>query len=418
MRFVINGGKKLRGTIRVMGAKNAVLPILAATLMTDCRCVIKNVPRIRDVEVMMELMESLGRTAAWTGEHTITVSNGTLSLKSLDPKRVKSFRASVLLAGPLLTKFRSIRMGEPGGCALGNRPLDDHFHGFRRMGVTITRSRGMYTFVHRGLEAKTIVLISPSVTATENIVMAAALTSGTTVLKNAACEPHVQDLCNFLNAMGARIDGIGTGTITIRGVTKLRGATHVVIPDPINAMTFIIMGLATRSAITVAGIRPDHCAVPLEVLLAAGARFDIRKNSITLKTTGLLKAMKIQTRPYPGIPTDLQSQFGVLATQAHGTTLIDETIYDGRLGTIQELASMGADATVCDSHRALITGPTPLQGKSIHSLNLRAGITLVVAALIATGQTVIHDAEMIDRGYEHIDERLRALGADIRREEI
>lgn len=416
MRFVINGGKKLHGTIRVAGSKNAVLPILAATLLTERRCIIHNVPRIRDVEVMMQLMESVGREARWDGDHTIVVSDGTLSLKKLDPKLMRSFRASALFAGPLLTQFHTVRISEPGGCALGNRPLDDHFHGFRRMGVTITRSRGLYTLSHRGLEAKTIVLIAPSVTGTENIVMAAVLTPGTTVIKNAACEPHVQDLCDFLNSMGAKVSGGGTSTIIIRGVKKLHGTTHTVIPDPINAMTFVIMGLATKSTITVTGIRPDHCDVPLETLLAAGARFDIQKNSITLRSTGVLKAMKIQTRPYPGIPTDIQSQFGVLATQAQGTTSIHETIFDGRFAYIQELCNMGADATVSDPHRALITGPTPLHGHEIHSLNLRAGITLVVAALVAQGQTIIHDAQIIDRGYEDIDSRLRALGADIRRE--
>ncbi|MBI4253375.1 UDP-N-acetylglucosamine 1-carboxyvinyltransferase [Candidatus Uhrbacteria bacterium] len=416
MKFIINGGKKLHGTIHVSGSKNAVLPILAATLLADRRCVIHNVPRIRDVEVMMQLMLSVGRTVRWDGEHTIIVSDGKPSLKKLDPKLMRSFRASALFAGPLLTQFRTVRISEPGGCALGNRPLDDHFHGFRRMGVTIARSRGMYTLSHRGLEAKTIVLIAPSVTATENIVMTATLTVGTTVLKNAACEPHVQDLCDFLNSMGAKISGGGTNTITIQGVKKLHGTTHTVIPDPVNAMTFVIMGLATKSTIVVDGIRPDHLDVGLETLLAAGARFDIHKDSITLKSTGVLKAMKIQTRPYPGIPTDVQSQFGVLATQAQGTTLIHETIFDGRFAYIQELVNMGADATVCDPHRALITGPTPLHGHEIQSLNLRAGITLVVAALVASGQTVIHDAQIIDRGYEDIDIRLRALGADIRRE--
>ncbi|MEK7122677.1 MAG: UDP-N-acetylglucosamine 1-carboxyvinyltransferase [Patescibacteria group bacterium] len=417
MRFIINGGKKLKGTIRVVGAKNAVLPILAATLMTDKQCIIENVPRISDVDDMIALMHSFGRKVVWTGEHTVTVSNGTLSSTSLDPKLVKRFRASALLAGPLLTRFRSIRICEPGGCALGNRSLEDHFHGFSRMGVTITRSRGMYTLSHKGLLAKTLTLIVPSVTATENIVMAATLTPGTTVVRNAACEPHVQDLCEFLSVLGARIEVGGTSTIIIRGVKQLRGGKHTIIPDPVNAMTFLIMGLATKSTITVEHIRPDHLAVPLEVLLAAGARFDIKKNSITLKTSGLLKAMIVQTRPYPGIPTDVQSQFGVLATQAQGTSLIHETIFDGRFGYIQELASMGADATVADPHRAFITGPTPLQGRRLRSLNLRAGITLVVAALVAQGQTVIEDAQIIDRGYEDIDGRLRALGADIRREE-
>lgn len=416
MRFIINGGKKLHGTIRVGGAKNAVLPILAATLLTDRKCILRNVPRIRDVQTMMRLMQSLGKTVEWTGAHTVSVSDGKVSLKKLDPLLVKSFRASHLLVGPLLTRFRSLRICEPGGCAIGNRPLDDHFHGFKRMGVAITRSRGMYTLSHHGLEAKSIVFIAPSVTATENLVMAASLTAGVTILKNAACEPHVQDLCDFLNLMGARITGIGTGILTIRGVSRLRGVAHTVIPDPIEAVSCVIMGLATKSILTITGLQPDHIDVPMETLLDAGARFDRQKNSITLKSTGLLKAMNVQTRPYPGIPTDLQALFGVLATQAQGTTSLFETIFDSRFGYLHELVNMGADGVVCDPHRALITGPTPLQGREIRSLDLRGGMALLVAALIASGQTIIHDAEIIDRGYEHIDARLRALGADIVRE--
>lgn len=417
MRLIINGRKKLRGTIRVAGAKNAVLPILAATLLTEKRCVISNVPRIRDVETMMSILQSIGKKAAWLGSNVIEVSGSVHSLKNISPKLVKSIRASNLLVGPLLTRFHSLHIPEPGGCAIGNRPLDDHFHGFRRMGVSITRSRGMYTFSHRGLETKTIVFIAPSVTATENIIMAAAMANGTTLIKNAACEPHVQDLCYFLNAIGCRITGIGTSTLTIKGVRRATGASHAVIPDPIETVSFVIMGLATKSPIIISGIRPDHVDIPLEVLLHAGARFDMHRNSITLKQIGLLSAMNIQTRPYPGIPTDLQALFGVLATQANGTTSIHETIFDGRFGYIQELLLMGADGVVCDPHRALITGPTPLSGKEIRSLDLRAGMALIVAGLCASGQTIIHDAHIIDRGYERIDERLRALGADIMREE-
>ncbi len=419
MRFVITGGKKLRGSIAVGGAKNAVLPILAATLLTDEQCVIENVPRIRDVDMMLELLISTGRTVMRDDDHTVTIGRARKGSvpHTLDAKLVKSFRASFLVLGPLLARNQKIRITEPGGCSIGNRPLDDHFHGLKRMGVNIVRSKGVYTFSHRGLEAKTIILIVPSVTATENIIMAASLTKGITVLKNAACEPHIQDLCFFLQSMGARIDGIGTATLTITGVQKLHGATHMVSPDPIEALSFIIMGLATKSRITVTGIRPDHLEVPLEILWAAGVRFDIGANTITLKTSGLLQEMTVQTRPYPGTPTDIQALFGVLATQAQGTSLIHETMYDGRFAYISELARMGANAVVCDPHRALITGPTPLYGQEIRSSDLRAGMAMIVAALIARGETIIHDAHTIERGYEHIVERLGALGADIRREE-
>lgn len=417
MKFIIFGGKKLRGTIHVAGSKNAALPILAATLLTDERCTLSNVPNIRDVEMMLELIARLGRRVVRTEDHGVVIEAGSISRKTLDPKLVKSFRASFLLLGPLLSRFRNIRITEPGGCSIGNRPLDDHVHGFKRMGVNIERSRGIYTFSHRGLEAKIIVLIAPSVTATENIIMAASLAHGTTVLKNAASEPHVQDLCTFLNAMGARIEGVGTPTLTVKGVKALHGSRHSIIPDHNEAATFIIMGLATKSKITITGIRPDHLDVVLETLLDAGARFDMQKDSITLKSSGSLQAMKVQTRPYPGIPTDVQSLFGVLATQSNRTSLIHETIFDGRFGYIHELENMGANAVVCDPHRVLITGPTPLYGKEVRSLDLRGGITVVVAGLVAHGQTIIHGAELIDRGYERIEERLRGLGADIRREE-
>ncbi|MBI4600226.1 UDP-N-acetylglucosamine 1-carboxyvinyltransferase [Candidatus Uhrbacteria bacterium] len=419
MKFVITGGKKLRGSIDVGGAKNAVLPILAATLLTDEACVIHNVPLIRDVDRMLELLTNIGRTVIRNGDHTVTIGPARRQspIHTIDPKLVKSFRASFLVVGPLLARTRKIRITEPGGCSIGNRPLDDHFHGLRRMGVTIVRSDGMYTFSHRGLEAKTITLVAPSVTATENILMACVLTRGTTTIKDAAAEPHVQDLCFFLERMGARIKGIGTSTLTVTGVGNLHGTMHDVIPDPIGALSYIMMGLATKSRITVAGIRPDHLDVPLETLLAAGARFDIARHSITLKSSGLLKEMKIQTRPYPGIPTDVQALFGVLATQAQGTSLIHETIFDGRFAYISELARMGANAVVCDPHRALITGPTSLYGQEIRSPDLRAGMAMIVAALIAQGQTIIYDAQSIERGYERIVERLSALGADIRREE-
>ncbi|MDP2630362.1 MAG: UDP-N-acetylglucosamine 1-carboxyvinyltransferase [Candidatus Uhrbacteria bacterium] len=418
MKFVITGGKKLRGSIAVGGAKNAVLPILAATLLTDEKCVIHNVPVIRDVDMMLDLLTSIGRTIVRDGDHTVTVSSerGVSLPHTLDPKLVKSFRASFLVLGPLLARNARIRITEPGGCSIGNRPVDDHFHGLKRMGVKVSRSNGVYTLSHHGLEAKTITLVAPSVTATENLVMAAVLTKGTTIIKDAAAEPHVQDLCFFLESMGATIDGIGTSTLIIRGVKKLHGTTHSVIPDPIGAMSYIMLGLATKSRITITGIRPDHLDVPLETLLAAGARFDIDKDSITLRTSGLLAEMKVQTRPYPGIPTDIQALFGVLATQAQGTSLIHETIFDGRFAYISELARMGANAVVCDPHRAMITGPTPLYGQEIRSSDLRAGMAMIVAALIARGQTVIHDAHIIERGYETIVERLSAIGAHIRRE--
>lgn len=418
MKFIINGGKRLAGRIAVSGAKNAALPIIAATLLTDKPCIIGNVPRISDVQTMISILESIGSVVSWSGPHELTINNGGVkNSKPLDQRLVKKLRASILFLGPFLARFGSIEISEPGGCIIGNRPLDDHFHGLSQLGVHIASAHGRYKLVHKGLHALPVVMQEPSVTGTENILMASCAAPGTTMIQNAACEPHVQDLVSFLCAMGANISGSGTSTLTIIGGKKLHGARHTIIPDPIEAGTFLIMGLATRSAITVDHIRPDHLTVALEKLKSMGARFDATGDSITIAHTGVLQASSLATRAYPGIPTDLQAVFGLLATQAHGSSRIFETLYEGRLGWIAELVKMGATVSAPDPHTALITGPTPLYGCDINSLDLRAGATLVIAGLVARGTTILHGAEVIDRGYEHIEERLVVLGADIQRVE-
>lgn len=417
MKFVIRGGKKLSGTIPVSGAKNAVLPIVAATLLTDEECVIDNAPRITDVFTLISIIQSLGGKIEWTGENQLTVCAKDVAFRPFDQKLVKSLRSSILLLGPLATRCSSFEIYEPGGCIIGNRPLDVHFYGLRKLGVDIERLNGRYAIRHAGLVGTTIVLPEVSVTATETIIMAAVKAEGITTIKNAACEPHIQDLIEFLISLGASIQGNGTSILTIKGGVKLSGAHHTVIPDQIEAGTFLILGLATRSAITLEHVRSDHLDVVLEKLRLMGARFDIQNTSLTIEPSGFLKASKIETRVYPGIPTDLQSPFGILATQVHGTTLIHETIFEGRLGYIQELIKMGANAVVCDPHRVIISGPTPLYGQEIRSVDLRAGISMIIAGCVAKGETTIHDAEIIDRGYEHIEDRLRLLGVDIVRTE-
>ncbi len=413
MQFVIHGGKKLSGTISVSGSKNASLPIIAATLLTDERCVIDNVPRISDVETMLKILRSLGGEAQWTGDQQVTLCMKGTQLQPLDQKLVKNLRASLLIIGPLLTRFSEVPLSEPGGCIIGNRPLDAHIDGLSKLGASFERVNAHYRLAHTGLKGACIPLLEASVTATENIMMAACRAEGETTIINAACEPHVQDLAAFLRAMGATIEGEGTSVIRIKGVTRLSGANHTVIPDDIESGTFIMMALATHGSVTVVNIQPDHLAVPLEKLRSMGARFDVADDSITILQSGVLKAAKIGTRLYPGIPTDLQPIFGVLATQASGTSLIHDTMFEGRLGYIQELIKMGANAVICDPHRVLITGPTPLYGQAIRSTDLRAGITMILAGLMATGETVIHDAQIIDRGYQQIEERLSSLGADI-----
>ncbi len=414
MKFVIQGGKKLQGDIKVSGAKNAITPIIAATLLTDEECIIDNVPRISDVDSMLKILQSLGGAVTWTGEHQVSICNRGATFHTLDHKLVKSLRSSILFLGSFLGRFHSIELTEPGGCIIGNRPLDTHFHALARLGVVVERVNSHFRFSHRGLKGATVILLEASVTATENLLMAAALAEGTTVIKNAAYEPHVSDLIQFLIEMGADIQGIGTPTLCIKGVESMHGAHHTVIPDTIEAGTFLIMGLASKSRITIHDVRVDHMDVVLEKLRAMGGRFEVKGTTITTKPSGL-HAARIDARAYPGVPTDLQSLFGILATQAHGTSLIFDTMFEGRLGYIQELIRMGSNAIICDPHRVLITGPTPLYGQEIRSFDLRAGAAMIVAGVIAAGETVINNAEIIDRGYEHIEERLAALGVEISR---
>ena len=416
MKFVITGGRQLSGEIAVSGSKNAATPIIAATLLTSEECVLDNVPRISDVEAMLDILRSIGGKVAWTGEHQVTIHNDEVDPTRLDRTLIKKMRSSVLFCGPFLARFKSIDLSEPGGCNIGNRPLNTHFHGLKSLGAQIEYRGDVYHIQRDTLKGSEIVLPEPSVTATENIVMAAALAEGETVVYNAACEPHVKDLVDCLNGMGAQITGGGTSTLKITGVKQLSGARHAIVPDMIEAGTFVMMGLATRSPITVTQCRPRDLAVVLVRLRLVGAEFEVGEDWIRvippIKTLG---AMSIDTHPYPGIPTDLQSIFGVLATQCAGLSLIHDTLFEGRMSYIQELARMGAQAVVCDPHRAVISGPTQLHGCSIKSYDLRAGAANLIAALIANGETVINEAEIVDRGYERIEERLRLLGASIER---
>lgn len=425
-KLIIQGGKKLKGEVRIAGMKNAATPIIAATLLTQEECVIGNVPRILDVEKMLAIIQSSGVAVSWTGDHELT-----LQAKEVDPAKINrdsicALRSSVLLTGPLLTRTGALDLPEPGGCIIGNRPLDTHLHVFETMGVTVTRNNGTYEF--RGLPtAATIVLPEFSVTATENAIMAAVLAKGVTTIKLAAAEPHVQDLCAFLIKMGAHISGMGTHTLVIEGVAKLHGATHTLIPDQIEVGTFAALAAVTRSDLTLRPVVSEHLESIGTMLKAAGVRYQIKNeksktkngaealNALHIMPSSHLQGFKVQAMPYPGFPTDLQAPAAVLATQCKGTSLIHDPLFEGRMGYVHELIKMGANAIVADPHRVIITGPTPLYGQEIKSLDLRAGATLVIAGLLAEGETIIHEAEIIDRGYERIEARLKALGATIER---
>jgi len=412
-RLVIRGGRPLDGEIRVGGMKNAVTPILAATLLLTKPCVLRNVPRLSDVERMLDILRSLGSSVEWLSPHELAIDTTKADITKIDAKAVKSMRSSILFMGPLLARFNQVELPEPGGCIIGNRPIDTHLMALEALGAVIEKEDNLYRLKASGLKGATIILPEFSVTATENAMMAAATARGRTVIKLAAAEPHVQDLGKFLNSAGAKIHGLGTHTVVIEGVPSLGGADHTVIPDQIEAGTFAVLGGLTKGTTRVTGVEPDHLDLILSLLRRAGVRFELERHALVISSQSSLNSFRLQTMPYPGFPTDLQAPFGVLATQCAGTTLIHDPLFESRLGYVNELIKMGANAVICDPHRVLISGPTPLYGQEIRGLDLRAGATLVIAGLIARGETILHGAEIIDRGYEDLDERLRALGADI-----
>jgi UDP-N-acetylglucosamine 1-carboxyvinyltransferase len=414
--FEIQGGKKLRGEIEVRGSKNAATPILAATVLTQEKCVISNIPLIEDVFRMIELLESIGAKVEWIGKNKISIEAKNIVPEKMDLETVKKLRSSILFLGPLSARFHKFQIYHPGGCVIGERPVGTHFDALRKMGIKITQDGKFYFIDARQRKSAKVVLREFSVTATENAMMLAAGLPGKTIIKIAAAEPHVEDLGNFLISMGAKIKGLGTHTLEINGTKKLRGAKHSIIPDANEAATFLIMGVATGSRIKVKNAIEKNLDIVLEKLQEFGAQFKIGKNYIEVIPAKKLKAVsKVDTRTYPGIPSDIQAPLGVLATQAKGKTLIFDTIFEGRFNYIKELHKMGAKAEILDSHRAIIEGPTKLAGKVINSFDLRAGASLIIAALLAKGKTIINDAYQVDRGYEKIEERLKKLGANIKR---
>lgn len=412
-QLIIKGGQKLNGEVEIGGMKNAAAPILAATLLTDEDCVINRVPRISDVEKITEIMKRLGAKVEWTGEHQVTVNCAKVDLQNIDKKLVKSMRASILFLGPLLARFKEVSLPEPGGCIIGNRPIDAHLFALRTLGAEISREKDFFHLKTAGLKGAEIVLPEFSVTATENAIMAAALAEGVTTIKLAAAEPHVQDLIGFLNKMGAKIKGAGTHILSIEGVQKLSGARHELIPDQIEIGTFAVVAAATHGEVAIHPVVPEHLDKILSMISFAGVNWEIKGDALFIHHSHPLKSFKLQAMPYPGFPTDLQAPFGVLATECQGTSLIHDPLFEGRLGYVNELVKMGANAVICDPHRVLITGPTPLYGQEIKSFDLRAGATMIIAGLIADGETILNEAEMVYRGYERIDEKLRLLGADI-----
>lgn len=413
--LVIQGGRPLEGEVQISGAKNAVLPILAATLLTREPCVIRRVPELSDVAFMARVLSSLGaRVRVQGGEITVQAArirgHGDYDL-------VRKMRGSICILGPLLGRLKEAQVSLPGGCVIGPRPIDLHLKGLRTLDARITIERGYVCARTRQLRGASVFLggrAGPTVLGTANVMMAATLARGVTVIESAACEPEIVDLARFLNAMGAQITGAGSPTITITGVDELHGAEHEVIPDRIEAATFAVAAAATRGEVTLHGSRPEHYHAVLDKLAECGARITRRADSVTVKGARRYRPADITTQPYAGFPTDAQAQMMVLLTQAEGISLITERIYEARFMHVSELARLGADITL-EGPTAVIKGPTPLSGAPVMASDLRASAALVLAGLVAEGETRVKRIYHLDRGYEKIDAKLRGLGARVRR---
>lgn len=417
-KFIIKGKNPLEGKWVVQGMKNAATPVLAATLLTRQKCVIRNVPRIKDIDHMISILHTLGAITEWKDEHTLVIQTHKIIRNDMDYLLTRRMRSSVLFIGPILGVLGSVKMPEPGGCNIGNRPLDAHFSALEAIGAKVFKEDGYYNISREKLQGGRVRMKEKSVTATENLIMSASVADGDTIIENAASEPHISCLCEFLNAMGANISGYGTDKILIKGVSELSGAEFEIIPDQLEIGTIAVLGILAGGEISISPVIPEHMVSVLSKLREAGGLIEEKDNTWVVKgSSGNLNPFSIETSPFPGFPTDLQAPFGVLATQSQGKSAICDPMYENRLGYLNELAKMGAKAQILDEHNAEIIGPSNLKGCEINSLDLRAGATLIIAGLIAEGETVLRAAENIDRGYEKIDERLRALGADIKRVE-
>lgn len=413
--FIVQGGQKLSGVVTVSGSKNAALPIMCAALLIKDKVVLENIPDIEDIHSMSKILTAFGAKIDFKN-NILEIYASNLKKKNTADELVRKMRASILILGPLMQRFGEVKMAFPGGCVLGKRSVHAHTHALKELGCEIIDDqRGLHIKVKK-LKGKKIVLPELSVTATENAIMAAVLAEGDTEIRLAACEPHVQDLCHFLNAMGTKISGIGTNNILIKGVKSLKGGKYQITGDYLEAGTFAIAAVATKGHITIKGIDPDHLDSFWQKLEEIGGKFKLGKSTAEILPTTDLHATKIlRTAVYPSFPTDLQAPFTVLLTQAHGVSKIFETLFEGRLNYLFELEKMGAHIEFLNPHQALIIGPTKLKNLPISSCDIRAGAAMVIAALIAEGQTEISNINYIDRGYEKLDLKLRSLGAKIER---
>lgn len=415
-KLLIQGGAKLAGEIEVKGAKNSALKIVPASILSEEAINITNLPNIEDIDKSISLLHDLGAEIK-REKNSVRINTKNIKKTNLNPEMAKKFRASIMFVGPLLARFGKVKFPHPGGCVIGagGRAIDLFLEGFTALGANIEEKGNHYNITAKKLKACDYFFTLVSVTATESLMMTATLAEGTTTLRNCAMEPEIKALADYLNKQGAKIKGAGTPTITIEGVKKLNAGNFKVVPDRIETGSFAILAAVTKSEIKITKCVPEHIQILLKIFEKIGIPFEVGNDWIKIKKTEKIKPYNIKTHEYPGFPTDLQSPYTLLMTQAKGSSIIHETIYDRRLLFVDLLSQMGADIIMCDPHRVVVNGPTKLYGKKLTSPDLRAGITLLIAALIAKGETEIDNIYQIDRGYEEIDDRLRALGAKIKR---
>jgi UDP-N-acetylglucosamine 1-carboxyvinyltransferase len=422
-KFIIEGGAPLSGSVVPAGNKNAALPALAACVLTDREVVLRNIPRIRDVEAMIELLVRLGVKAEWRDENVVALRADEVTSTAVDPVCAERIRASFLLAGPLLARFGRADMPPPGGDVIGRRRLDPHFDAFRALGADVRVERSFHLSAPDGLHACDFFMDEPSVMATENALMAAALAPGSTVIHNAAAEPHVQDLARLLMQMGARIEGIGSNRMIVHGQEELGGADFAIGPDYIEVGSFIALAACTGGELRIRDVVPEDLRMTRLCFERLGCVIDVDGHDVVVPPNQALRiksdegdaVSKIEDGPWPAFPADLTSIALAMATQADGLVLIHEKMFENRLFFVDKLVSMGARVIVCDPHRAVVSGPSRLHGERMESPDIRAGMAMLIAALCAEGRSEIGNIRQIDRGYERIDERLRGLGARIER---
>jgi UDP-N-acetylglucosamine 1-carboxyvinyltransferase len=423
-KFVVEGGHRLQGTVRPAGNKNAALPMLAATLLTSEEVILENVPDIRDVRTMVGLLKAVGAEAEWTGPNEVRVRASEIGGERIDAEQATRIRASILIAGPMVARTGEMRLPPPGGDVIGRRRMDTHFLALARLGADIGFERRIFGMRSKGrLRGADIFLDEPSVTATENAVMAASLAEGPTRLRNAAAEPHVQDLCHMLVGMGCEIRGIGTNTLEIQGMDRLKGGRFRISPDHIEVGSFIGLAAVTRGEITIQDAAPQFLDSTLIGFDRLGVRVEIRGEDVFIPGDQEMRVKmdlggyisKIDDGPWPAFPADLTSIALVTATQCEGVILVHEKMFESRMFFTDKLVSMGARLVLCDPHRVVVVGPSRLHGAEVESPDIRAGMGLLIAALGAEGTSEIYNIGQIERGYERIDERLRALGAVIER---